>query len=100
MGASTEAVVAILCMAVATYATRAAGLFLVGRMNLTPRAESFLAAIPGAVIVSIIAPSVLTQSPAEALAALATLGIAAKTRSLPLAMAVGVGTVWALRAIL
>lgn len=97
MDVSLPALAAILCMAAATYATRAAGLFLVGRMRLSPRAESFLAAIPGAVIVSIIAPTVLTRGPAEALAALSTLATAAKTRSLPLAMAVGVGAVWALR---
>lgn len=97
MTVSTDALLAILCMAAATYATRAAGLFLVGRMNLSPRAESFLAAIPGAIIISIIAPAVLTQGPAEALAGLATLAIAAKTKSLPLAMAVGVAAVWGLR---
>lgn len=84
-------------MAVATYATRAAGVFLVGRLRLTPRMEAFLGAIPGAVIVSIIAPAVLTQGPAEALAALAVLAVAARTGSLPLAMGVGVGAVWALR---
>lgn len=84
-------------MAVATYFTRVAGLFLVGRVRLTPRVEAFLGAIPGAVIVSIVAPSALAQGPAEALAALAVLAIAARTKSLPLAMAVGVGAVWALR---
>jgi len=100
MAVSSSAMVAILAMAATTYATRSAGLYLVGRLNLTPRAEAFLAAIPGAVIVSIVAPTVLTQGVPEAFAALATLIVAARTKSLPLAMGVGVGAVWALRVVL
>ncbi|MCK9239351.1 AzlD domain-containing protein [Desulfocurvus sp.] len=100
MPVSAQALAAILAMAAVTYATRAAGLFLVGRLRMGPRAEAFLSAIPGAVVVSLVAPAVLTQGPAEALAGLAALGTALATRSLPLAMAAGVGAVWALRLLL
>jgi uncharacterized membrane protein len=66
MSVSAQALAAILAMAVVTYATRAAGLFLVGRMRLGPRAEAFLSAIPGAVVGSLVAPAVLTQGPTPA----------------------------------
>lgn len=45
---------------------------------------------PGSVLVSLVAPTVLTGGPAEALAALATTLIAWRTRNLLLAMLVGV----------
>ncbi|WP_028587871.1 AzlD family protein [Desulfocurvus vexinensis] len=100
MSASAQALAAIAAMAAVTYATRAAGLFLVGRLRMGRRAEAFLSAIPGAVVVSLVAPAVLTQGPAEALAGLVALAVAATTRSLPLAMVAGVGAVWALRLVL
>ncbi|BBD09778.1 AzlD family protein [Desulfovibrio ferrophilus] len=90
----------IAAMAAVTYLTRAAGLFITNRIRITPRAEAFLSAIPGAVLISIIAPAAFTQGPAEALAALGTLAVAAKTRNLPLSMGVGIGLVWALRQVL
>jgi uncharacterized membrane protein len=62
----------ILGMAVVTYATRIAGLWLMNRVTLSNRMRSWLNQIPGAVLISIVAPTVLTQSLAEAGAALAT----------------------------
>ncbi|MBU1003950.1 MAG: AzlD domain-containing protein [Proteobacteria bacterium] len=87
-------------MAAVTYLTRAAGLFITNRVRITPRTEAFLSAIPGAVLVSIIAPAAFTQGPAEAGAALGTLAVVARTKNLPLSMAVGIALVWALRQIL
>jgi len=87
----------ICAMGAVTYLTRAAGLFIANRVRITPRAEAFLSAIPGAVLVSIVAPAACTQGPAEAAAALGTLAVAARSKSLPLAMAVGIALVWALR---
>ena len=87
----------ICAMAAVTYLTRAAGLFVANRVRITPRAEAFLSAIPGAVLISIVAPAALTQGPAEAAAALAAFATAARTKNLPLTMAVGIAFVWALR---
>lgn len=92
--------VTILGMALATYATRASGLWLIGRIHLTKRAEAWLREIPGAVLVAIVAPTVFTTGVAEAAASLATVLVAARTRNLLLAMVCGVALVWALRTLL
>jgi uncharacterized membrane protein len=94
------ALLAIAGMGLATYATRAGGLWLMGRVPLSPRVEGWLRQIPGAILVAIVAPAVFTAGPADLLAAGATALVAARTRSLLLAMVVGVAAVWALRRLL
>jgi branched chain amino acid efflux pump len=90
---------AIALMALATYATRAGGLWLANRFDLSERAGAWLDAIPGAILVSLVAPTVLTGGPAEALAAVAIVVVAVRTGSLPLAMATGVVAVVVLRSL-
>ena len=90
----------ILGMAVVTYATRIAGLWLMNRVTLSNRMRSWLNQIPGAVLISIVAPTVLTQSLAEAGAGLATVLVALRTGNLILAMLTGIGTVLILRSLL
>ena len=97
LGMTPASLLTILGMAAGTYLTRAGGLFLMSRVRITPRLEAFLNAIPGAIIVSIVVPSVVTSGPAEVLAGTATLAVAAKTRNLPLAIAAGILCVWLLR---
>ena len=89
---------AILGMAIATYATRIAGLALAGRLDLSPRAQAAFDAIPPAVLVAVIAPSALATGWAETAAAL--LAALAATR-LPLlgVVAVGVAAVVGFRAL-
>ncbi len=89
---------AILGMAIATYATRLAGLALAGRLLLSSRAQAAFDAIPPAVLVAVIAPSALATGWPETVAAL--LAALAATR-LPLlgVVAVGVAAVVALRAL-
>jgi uncharacterized membrane protein len=89
----------IVLMALATYATRAGGLWLANRFDLSERAGAWLDAIPGAILVSLVAPTVLTGGPAEALAAVAVVVVAVRTGSLPLAMATGVVAVVVLRSL-
>lgn len=88
-----QAVLTILLMALATYATRAGGLWLANRLTLSERAEAWLGYIPGAILVSLVAPAVLASGFAEALAGLAVVLVALRIGSLPLAMVVGVGAV-------
>jgi uncharacterized membrane protein len=90
---------AIVLMALATYATRAGGLWLANRFDLSERAGAWLDAIPGAILVSLVAPTVLTGGLAGALAALAVVVVAVRSGSLPLAMATGVVAVVVLRAL-
>ncbi len=84
-------------MAVVTYATRAGGLWFASRLNLSERAEAWLEQLPGAILVSLVAPAVLTNGLAGALAAVAVLIVASKTGSLPAAMVTGVIAIVVLR---
>ncbi len=89
----------IVLMALATYATRAGGLWLASRLDLSERAGAWLDQIPGAILVSLVAPTVFAGGLAEALAAVAVVIVALRTSSLPAAMVTGVGTVVVLRAV-
>jgi uncharacterized membrane protein len=94
-----QTLLTILLMALATYATRAGGLWLASRLTLFDRIEAWLDHIPGAILVSLVAPTILTSGFAEALAALAVILVALRTGSLPVAMVTGVGVVLMLRAL-
>jgi uncharacterized membrane protein len=100
MQTSLPALLTIFAMASVTYLTRIGGVWLMNRISLPPRAKAWLTYLPGAVIVSLIAPTVLSTGFAETGAALATVLVAARTRNLLLAMIVGVGVVVGLRALL
>ncbi len=95
-----QALLTIALMALATYATRAGGLWLASRLALSERMEAWLGYIPGAILVSLVAPTVLTGGLAETLAAVAVILVALRTGSLPVAMVAGVGAVLVLRALL
>jgi uncharacterized membrane protein len=88
----------IVLMALATYVTRAGGLWLASRFDLSERAGAWLDQIPGAILVSLVAPTILMGRPVELFAALAVVIVSLRTGSLPAAMVTGVGTVLALRA--
>ena len=100
MSLDPQALLTIALMALATYATRAGGLWLASRLALSGRMEAWLGYIPGAILVSLVAPTVLTGGLAETLAAVAVILIALRTGSLPVAMVAGVGAVLVLRALL
>ena len=99
MGSSSGTLIAIALMALATYATRAGGLWLASRLDLSERAGAWLDQIPGAILVSLVAPVVLTGGLAEALAAGAVVFVAVRTGSLPAAMVTGVGAIVVLRGV-
>jgi uncharacterized membrane protein len=90
---------AILAMAVVTYATRVAGLFVAERLVLTGRAKAAFDAIPPAVLVAVIAPTALTTGWAETIAAAIT-ALAATRLPLLGSIAVGVAAVVLLRMLL
>jgi uncharacterized membrane protein len=90
---------AILAMAAVTYATRLAGFALVRRLRLTGRARQALEATPGAVLVALIAPAILTRGPADALAGLITI-LAALRLPVLAVVVVGVVSAGVLRAVL
>lgn len=94
------ALLTILGMALVTYATRVGGLWLMGFVTPSPRIETWLRQIPGAVLVSLVAPTVLASSFAETIAAVVTVVVAIRTRNVLVAMVVGVGVVGILRIVL
>lgn len=99
MGVDTQVLLTILGMAVVTYGTRLGGQMLLSRVS-SPLLLACLRYTPGAIIVSLVAPAVLNKGLPEALAGLTTLLVALGTRSLPLAMVVGVASAWGLRLLL
>jgi uncharacterized membrane protein len=100
MQIETLTLITILGMALVTYATRAGGFWLMGLVTPSPRIEAWLRQIPGAVLVAIVAPTVLASSLAETLAALATVLVAIRTKNVLAAMVIGVAAVFLLRLIL
>jgi uncharacterized membrane protein len=89
---------AILAMALVTYLTRIAGIFVADRLRLKGRTKAAFDAIPPAVLVAVIAPTALATGWPETLAALIT-AFGATRLPLLATIAVGVITVVALRAI-
>ena len=72
MSLDMHTVAAILVMGLVTYATRISGIFLAGRLHLTGRNRAAFDAIPPAVLMAVIAPTVLATGPAETIAAVIT----------------------------
>jgi len=87
----------ILGMAIATYLTRTGGFWLMSRFTPSKRLERGLRAVPAAILISIIAPSVIANGLPEIMATLATSVIAWRTRSPLIAMTIGVLTIIFLR---
>jgi uncharacterized membrane protein len=87
-------------MALVTYLARAGGLWLMGFVTPSPRVEAWLRHIPGAVLISVIAPTIFLSGLANTLAALATLLAAIYTKNILVAMLVGVAAAWLLRMVL
>jgi uncharacterized membrane protein len=90
MTLSAPTILAIIGMAIVTYATRIGGLFFADKLQFKGKAKAAFDEIPAAVLVSVIAPAVLTTGPAETIAALITILAA---RRLPLIAVVIVGVV-------
>jgi uncharacterized membrane protein len=94
-----QVVIAILGMAIVTYFTRVAGFFLIKRIKVTRRVKGFLQALPGTILISIVAPIVFTSGKPELIASAATAVVAWRTGNLAISMVVGVLSVFFLRQI-
>lgn len=97
MFTSPEAVTAIVGMALVTIAIKASGLLLADRLPREGFGAAWLRHIPGAVLAALVAPALVTGSPAEAIAAVVTALVYFLTRILLAAMAAGVLTVYLAR---
>lgn len=98
MGSEHASLLAILGMAGVTFATRAGGLWLTSRWSPPPRVAAALRRVPGAVLTAMVVPALLGGGAGWAVAAAATVLVAARTGSMAGAMAAGVAVAWLLRA--
>lgn len=94
---SSEALVTILGMALATYATRGGGFWLAGHVSHISRVKKWLQYIPGAILVSMVVPESLSRGFPGILAVSGACLVMIRTRNLFLAMTVGVLMIVALR---
>ena len=88
---SSTALLAIFGMALATYATRVSGLFLMRGAVVRGRLKAALDALPPAILMAVIAPTILLTGNAERIAAVLA-AISALFR-LPLVVTILVGVV-------
>jgi uncharacterized membrane protein len=100
MTLNPEALLVIVLMAVVTYALRAGGFWLMGRITISPRMEGALAYLPGSVITALVVPSTI-QAGLPGVAAVAVIALVMwKRPGLLLALLLGLGTVVMVRNIL
>ncbi|WP_202594680.1 AzlD family protein [Halolamina sediminis] len=101
MSAVDPTVVAVVAaMAVLTYLTKAGGFWLLGHVDTSERVDAALSVLPGAVVVSIVAPELLNGGPSAWLGAAAVVLLTRKTGSLLAALVGGMGVLLAVRAVL
>ena len=91
---------AIVAMALVTYAVRAGGFLLMGYIPLTRPVRAFLQALPGAVVVAIILPIAVHGGAAAAAAVAIALVVMAWRKNDLIAVVCGVAAAAAMRAML
>ena len=84
-------------LAVVTFSIRFLGVALGQRLPESGPWVRALSALPGSLIVSLVAVMLVGGGPDDWIGAAAALSIALATRSLPLTMVVGIATVWMFR---
>lgn len=74
---------AIICVALTTYATRVLGYLLLKNRTLSVRQKRILEVVPGCVLISVIAPYFVRDNPADFIAMAITLLAASRFSLLP-----------------
>jgi uncharacterized membrane protein len=87
----------IAAAALATYALRLGGLLLGDRMPATGRFRTFMDALPGTILLSLVAPGVISSGVAGCVAALLTGVCAYKTGNVFVSMLLGMAAMAAAR---
>jgi uncharacterized membrane protein len=95
----SSTILAIVLMALATYVTRIGGYLVLRNRTLSPRATAVMEAAPGCVLISVIAPSFVSDRPADLLALAITLAAAMRFSILPTVL-IGVASAGLLRHLL
>jgi uncharacterized membrane protein len=97
LGLGPYAVIAL--MAAVTYLLRAGGLFLAGKVPLTPRVERFLEALAGSILISLVVAMAVQGGAVTTLAVLAAVAVVLATQQSIAAIAVAVALAAGLRAL-
>lgn len=87
----------ILGMSVATYVTKAGGLWLLSRITVSDRMEAGLEMLPGAIIVAILGPELISAGPADWGAAAVVIFVMWRSENVLLALLCGVAAVLVFR---
>ena len=87
----------ILGLAIATFTIRMSGVLLGEQLPTTGPWARGLQALPGCLIVSLVAVLLLSGGPAEWIAGTVALGVAIVTRNLPVTMVAGISVIYLLR---
>ena len=88
---------AIIAMALATYATRVSGLFLMRHVNVQGRTKAAFEALPPAILMAVIAPTILATGVAETTAAAITAASAVLRLPMIVTVLIGMASVVFLR---
>jgi uncharacterized membrane protein len=95
-----DVLLAILGMALVTYACRAGGYALLRALRPGPFIEAMLRHLPGALFVAYVTPPLVAGGLAAWIGAAAVVAAQVATRNLGLAILVGVAVVWGAQALL
>jgi len=90
---------AILVMALATYAMRAGGFWLMAFVPFTPRLRRMVEALPGAVVAAAVLPFIVREGPVAALAIAVAGAVVLVTRKDLLAVLAGMAVAATARAV-
>lgn len=96
---NSQVLLTIILMAVTTYLTRLGGYFALRNRVLSPKSAKILEAVPGCVLISVIAPHFSTGHPADLASLAITLVAACRFSMLPTVL-LGVTSAGVLRHIL
>ena len=94
-----NAIITIIAVSAITYAFRLGGLLMADRLPRTGPLKSFLDALPGTILVSLVVPSAANAGWQGLVGVAACLGTYFKTKNLLLTMIIGVLTVYFIRLI-
>lgn len=94
-----ETLLTILLMGMTTYSTRILGYVALKNRKLSPRMTRVLEAVPGCVLISVIAPAFVSSRPADLIALAITLVAATRLSILPTVL-IGIIAAGGLRAVI
>ncbi|WP_202593767.1 AzlD family protein [Halolamina rubra] len=90
----------VAAMALLTYLTKAGGFWLLGHVDPSDRLEAGLSVLPGAIIVAIVGPELVSGGPTAWLGGATVVLLTRKTGSLLAALVGGMGVVVLTRAVI